>query len=94
MAERDFLINDEGRLVLRAGGVATGESLTQEVALILATCQGEWRHDPLLGCNLVKRMNAPLNKVDLERTIRIQLERDGKPWDTIKDGIKTSVNNG
>lgn len=92
MAERDFLLDDTGRLVLRGGGIATGDSLTQEVLLIMLSNQGELRHDPLCGCNLVNRTNSRMLRSDLERIVRIQCERDGKSWSDIKEGIYTNTN--
>lgn len=95
MAEpaRDFLLDEAGRLVLRNGGIATGDSYTQEVALLMLSCQGEMRHDPLAGCNLVRRTNSRISRGELERIVRIQVERDGKSWADIGGGV-TMVNNG
>lgn len=89
---RDFMLDNDGRLVLRAGGIHTGESTSQEVALILATNKGEWRHDPLCGCDLVKRTNGRITRSELERIARLQLERDGKDWPSIKAGITLRTN--
>lgn len=92
MAERDFMLDNEGRLVLRAGGIHTGDSLSQEVALILLTNKGEIRHDPLCGCDLVRRINGRISRSELERIARVQLERDGKDWAAIKSGIALRTN--
>lgn len=92
MAERDFLLSDTGELVVRNGGVATGASLTQEVGLLLLTCQGELRHDPLCGTNLVRRVNSRITRRELERLVRLQVERDGKRWIDVKNGINLKVN--
>lgn len=92
MADRDFLLTSSGELIIRNGGVATGDSLTQEVSLLLLTCQGEVRHDPLCGTNLVRRMNARVTRRELERVVRLQVERDGKRWDSVKGGINITTN--
>lgn len=92
MADRDFLLDDTGRLVLRNDGIATGDSLTQEVLLLMLSNQGELRHDPLCGCNLVKRTNSRMLRSDLERAVRIQCERDGKNWSDIKNGLNLNTN--
>lgn len=89
---RDFMLDDKGELVLRNGGIATGESLTQEVALVMLSCQGELRHDALCGCNLVRRTNSRLTTSQLRAIVRIQLERDGKDMNTIGDGLNLRVN--
>jgi hypothetical protein len=87
MADRDFMLDDSGRLMLRNGGVVTGESITQEVALLMLTCKGEMRADPLAGCDLRKMMNARLTRSRLEQLVKVQVERDGKNWSDIKNGI-------
>lgn len=92
MGERDFLLDNTGKLVIRAGGIHTGESLSQEVALILLTNKGEVRHDPLCGCDLVRRMNGRITRSELERVARVQMERDGKDWASIKHGININSN--
>ncbi len=94
MAEptRDFLLDETGRLVLRNGGIATCDSYTQEVALLMLSCQGELRHDPLAGCNLVRRTNSRISRGEMERTVRIQVERDGKSWADVRNGVNLKTN--
>lgn len=89
---RDFLLDETGRLIIRHGGIATGDSYTQEVALLMLTNQGELRHDPLAGCNLVRRTNSRISRSELERVVRIQVERDGKSWADIRDGVNIKSN--
>lgn len=89
---RDFAVDETGRLVLRAGGIHVQESLTQEVGLLLITCKGEMRFDPLCGCDLVRRMNGRISRAQLERTARVQMERDGKNWGDIKRGVNIKTN--
>lgn len=90
--QRDFLLDDEGRLVLRNGGIATGNSFTQEVALLMLTNKGELRHDPLAGCDLVRRTNSRIARSDLARLVRVQVERDGKQWSDVMGGLKLNTN--
>lgn len=92
MVERDFLVDEKGAMIIRNGEFATGESLHQEVALILLTNRGEIRHDMLCGCDLIKFMNKRVRRSELERVIRLQLERDGKSWADIKNGIDIKSN--
>lgn len=94
MAEqpRDFTLDETGRLVLRNGSIATGDSYTQEVALLMLICRGELRHDPLSGCDLVRRTNSRIGRSELERVVRIQVERDGKSWADIRGGVNMRTN--
>lgn len=90
--QRDFLLDEDGRLVLRNGGIATGNSFTQEVALLMLTNNGELRHDPLAGCDLVRRTNSRLTQSELARLVRVQVERDGKQWSDVMGGLKLNTN--
>ena len=90
--QRDMLLDDTGRLIIRNGGVATGSSFTQEGALLMLSNKGELRHDPLAGCDLVKRTNARMTRSELERIVRVQVERDGKRWPDVVGGIKLNTN--
>lgn len=94
MAERDFLLDTDGDLVIRNGAIAVGDSLTQEVSMLLLTNQGEMRHDPLCGCNLVRRKNSVISRSQFERVVRLQVERDGKLWAKVRDGINSKLSNG
>lgn len=92
MAERDFLLNDDGEMVIRHGDFVTGDSLTQEVALIMLTNKGEIRDDVLCGCDLRRMTNTRLSQSRLEQIVKVQVERDGKNWGDIKEGIKLRTN--
>lgn len=92
MAGRDFILDEAGEMVIQDGDFLTGESLTQELTLLLLTNKGEIRHDPLCGCDLVRKMHRTLRRSELEREVRLQVERDGKNWGDIKEGIKMKSN--
>lgn len=92
MADRDLLLTDTGEMIIRNGGFATGDSLTQEVGLLLLTCKGEIRHDLFCGCDLVKRMNTRIGRTEFERIVKVQIARDGKNWPDVKDGINLRTN--
>lgn len=88
MAERDFLLGDDGEMEIRNGDFVHGDSLTQEVGLLLLTNKGEVRWDPLCGCDLLRRTNARLSQSQFERIVKVQIERDGKNYADVVDGIK------
>lgn len=92
MAERDFLLGDDGDLVLRNGTIATGPSLTQEVAQLLVLSKGAVRHDPLCGCDLRRLQNSVIGRTQFEHIVKLQVERDGKSWADIRAGIKLKLN--
>lgn len=90
--QRDFLLSDTGELVIRDGGLATGSAHTQEVALLMLTCKGELRHDPLAGCDLPRRSNSRITRSELAHLVRVQVERDGKQWSDVMGGVKLNTN--
>lgn len=90
--QRDIMVDEQGRLLIRNGDLVTGESYTQEVGLLLLTNQGELRHDPLAGCDLVRRLNSRTTRTGLEQVLRVQIERDGKRWSDVRNGVKLSTN--
>ncbi|MCW5900494.1 MAG: hypothetical protein KIT10_14615 [Flavobacteriales bacterium] len=92
MADRGFMVDEKGELVLRNGTIAVGDTLTQDVALLMLTNKGEVRHDMFAGCDLLRRMNSRMSRSEFERIVRIQLERDGKQWPVVKDGIRIRSN--
>lgn len=92
MAARDFLLDDSGEMIVRNGDLAVGDSLTQELGLLMLTNKGEIRWDPLCGCDLIRRMNSTLRRSQLEREVRLQVERDGKNWGDLKEGINIRTN--
>ena len=90
---RDILVSENNDLELIAGDFSIGESLLQEVGLILQSQQGNWKSDPLVGANMVEFIKGKHNRMAVER-IKIQLERDGKDYDAVKRPLKLSVDNG
>lgn len=84
---RDYLHNDDGDLRFADGDFAKGESEMQEVEAILHLNQGELKSDGILGCNLIKLVNAKADRVAVERAVRINLERDNKDYTAIKEAI-------
>ena len=89
--ERDFILGEDGDLVIRNGDFALGNGLHDDVGLVMLTCQGEHMLDPFLGCNLPRRMNATIRRSELQRLVRLQVERDGKNWDAVRDGLNITA---
>ncbi len=59
-----------------------GEATAQNQALILATCKGEWKENPLLGAGLKDIVNDH-DFAGWKRTIAEQLEQDGQQIDLL-----------
>jgi hypothetical protein len=72
----DILIEEGGDVLLRGGDFASGTSDEQQVQLILASSQGEWKQYPELGVALYRAKNGRIDSF-MERDIRVQLQADG-----------------
>jgi len=88
---KDVLLDDDYDLKILNGDFVIGESTMQDVVLILQTNKGEWKHDPILGCNLIELIKSKSSKVEVEKRVRLQLERDGKNYDKIKNIINFNI---
>ena len=91
---RDILVSENNDLELIAGDFSIGEGLLQEVGLILQSQQGNWKSDPLVGANMVELIKGKHNRTAVEKRIKIQLERDGKDYDTIRKLLRLHIDNG
>ncbi|QQV91587.1 oxidase [Winogradskyella phage Peternella_1] len=83
----DIVLDENDDITIVNGDFAIGESLTQEVGLILKANQGEWKSDPLIGANLIQLINSNVDDSKLKTRVKLQLQRDGKDYNEIKDLI-------
>ncbi|MBU2923061.1 hypothetical protein KO504_17055 [Winogradskyella psychrotolerans] len=83
----DIVLDDNDDITFVNGDFAVGESLTQEVSLILRASQGEWKSDPLIGANLIQLINSNVDDTKLKTRVKLHLQRDGKDYNAIKDFI-------
>ncbi|WP_435135705.1 hypothetical protein [Formosa sp. A9] len=90
--EKDILLDENDDLLIENGDFKIGESLTQEVGIILRMNQGELKEDPLLGANLIKFINSNVNDNELRTKVKLHLQRDGKNYDDIKNYITLKRN--
>jgi len=88
---KDILLDENNDLKITGGDFAIGESLMQEVEMILSTNQGEWKEHPVIGANLVTQIRSNTNDARLERMLRIQMKLDGKDYEQIKNKIKMNI---
>lgn len=93
MAKRyqDILLDANSDLIIKDGDLFLGDSLDQEVGLILTLNQGGWKSSPFLGPNLTSLMNTT-NKELVKRRIKLNLELDNKQVGVIKyDGVSINI---
>ena len=73
----DFLLADDGDLIITdAGDIAVGFSDEQHVQHILLAYPGYYRNSLLCGVGLQSYENSTGMELTVQRSVRIQLERD------------------
>lgn len=73
----DFLIEDNGNYMVANGDFVVGDSRVQEAVLIISSNKGEFKHYPLIGCNVITWKNKNAYKDDVMREVKQQLEASG-----------------
>lgn len=89
---KDILLTNNLDVAIANGDFVIGESLDQEVQILLEMAQGELKEDPLLGADLFRMINANATPTDLKQVVKVQLARDGKDYDRLKERLKLNVN--
>lgn len=87
----DILLNSEDDLNIIDGDFAIGESVLQEVGIILRLNSGELKSDPVLAPNLIQLVKSAENSQEFEDRVRIFLKRDNKNYNEIKELINTTI---
>lgn len=91
----DFLLDDDNDIQFDANGeLVIGESELQDVALIIQTNPGEWKEDPIMGLGLPRFVKSKENQQLIERELKIQLTRDNKDYNRVKNKIELKLNTG
>lgn len=84
---KDILLNDDFDLQAQNGDFVVGDSLLQEIGIILRMSPGDLKSDPVLGPGLVKFNLAKHKPEEIQATIKRHMQRDLKEWNTVKDLI-------
>lgn len=72
----DILLDSDYTPVIISGDFAPGDDLLQQQRLLLATCQGEWKESPLVGCGVINSINDE-NPQNIIAEIKRQFKADG-----------------
>lgn len=86
--ENDILLDANDDLDIVNGDFVIGESVLQEVGIILRLNSGELKSDPVLAPNLIQLVNRASNNQEFEERVRLFLKRDNKNY----EGIKKLIN--
>ncbi|KQC30173.1 hypothetical protein [Flagellimonas eckloniae] len=90
--EQDFLLGEDGDLLIENGDFVVGDSLDQEVQAILEMAQGELKEDPILGVDIFRLVHSNVTEADLKQRVKLHLARDGKDYDELKERIRLKTN--
>ncbi len=88
----DILLDEDGDLLIVNGDFVIGESIDQEVGLILQSNKGEYKEFPTFGLNLIELINSNTSEVELNQLLKIELKKDGKNYQQLKERIQRRVN--
>lgn len=91
MAGKGILLDKDGDLQIRNGSLLVGDSVMQEVSIIIQMNQGEQKFFPALGANIIQLVKSKSSRFDIQNRIKLHLELDGKSYDQIKEQIKTII---
>lgn len=84
----DILLDIEtDDLRIENGDFVVGDSLDQEVGIILRLSQGELKEDPALGPGLFRLIKTNTDEAELRQLAKWHLARDGKSYEDIKKRI-------
>lgn len=89
---KDILLDDSYEIVVKDGDFAIGDSTIQELECLSKTSPGQLKKDPIIGLALFRYMKSKVNEAKLRRAMKIQLKRDGKNYDELKEIFKVMAN--
>lgn len=82
--------NFESRVI--DGEMVVGDSMTQEVALIIGSNKGEWKEYPTLGPGLTSMMRGTrLTQTEIEQIVDAHLKKDNKSVADVGKYIKATI---
>ncbi len=88
----DVRLGVDDDLEITAGDFTIGESLSQDVGIILRLNQGDLKSDPILGPNLTQLIKSNVSQQELQTIIKLHLERDGKDYNEVKNIMQINTN--
>jgi hypothetical protein len=91
MSSKGILLDKNNNLKISNQALQIGDTMLQEVGLILQMSQGEMKFNPLIGANLTTMIRSVDNREKIQRHIAIQMELDGKDYDTVKEKLKLNI---
>ncbi|WP_348814061.1 hypothetical protein [Flavobacterium maritimum] len=73
----DFLLDDNGNMLIANGDFVIGDSEAQDVELLIKSSKGAWKEHPLTGVGIAQLIKSKATEVRIKRDINEQLMLDG-----------------
>ena len=73
----DYLLDNEGKMLLKNGDFVIGDSDGQEINLLLVSSPGDWKENPAVGCNIQTLLKSRSTETRIKKIINEQLTNDG-----------------
>lgn len=91
--EKDILLGSDDDIDIVNGDFVIGDSVLQEVGVIIRLNSGELKSDPILAPNMIQLIHSKKIDDGFEYRLRLQLQRDSKDFDEIKGLININYGN-
>lgn len=74
------------------GGLVVGESKMQDAYLVLKSCRGDFKEDPVLGAGLLLNIRGRHGRDALKKAAAVSLMRVGIDFEDIKNDLRVIIN--
>lgn len=83
MDAQDILLNNDNELQFFNGDFLVGNSDNQHVQTIIEANKGNFLETPTLGVGIVEYKSSNISAAELEKRVRIELQKDGYKLDRV-----------
>lgn len=80
----DYLLDTNGKMLIKNGDFVIGNSDQQEIELLLLSSPGDWKENPAVGINMPQLVKSRSTETAIKKVIHEQLEADGFKNITVK----------
>jgi hypothetical protein len=91
---QDIILGEDGDILTQNGDLIIGESSYQEMAAIINSHPGEYRHSPITGFTIsrfLKKTETPQVRIRFVSELKVKLELDG--FKNFKIDVKNGIKN-
>lgn len=89
---KGILLDSDGDVKIENGSLRLGDSLIQNAEVVLGILPGHLKEDPVLGPNLIRYIRGKSTRMEIQRAVKIHIQRAGISWEEIKDRLNIKIN--